>query len=139
MHLAQMSAINMVLMKAVGDLARAEYHAERESLTRAVNQLARTYTAQLDAFSRYRGGVDQQVTVQNVSVAEGGQAIVGNVTQAAPAAAGEMLAKAVPALTDDRKPPMEILGGAERELDPMPAGHKRETRRRAQGRNSGSA
>src|SRR6185437_15920347 len=110
MLLAQMSAIHAALLKFSGDLARAETALEVESLTRAVNQLARTYTAQYDAFNRHHSGVDQKVTVQNVSVAEGGQAIVGHVTQAAPATAHEMLAKAAPALTDERKPAMEILG-----------------------------
>ena len=77
MHLAQMTAVHSALMKASGDLARAETVFEREYLTRAVNQLARTYTAQLEAFNRYRGAIGNKVTVQNVSVAEGGQAIVG--------------------------------------------------------------
>ena len=71
-----------------------------------LNQLARTYSAQLEAFNRYHGGTDQKVTVQNVSVAEGGQAIVGNVTQAAARAAPEEAVKAKPALTDARQVPM---------------------------------
>ena len=60
MHLAQMTAVHSALMKASGDLARAETVFEREYLTRAVNQLARTYTAQLEAFNRYRGGDRKQ-------------------------------------------------------------------------------
>jgi hypothetical protein len=36
----------------------------------------------MEALKRYRSGADQKVTLQHVSVAEGGQAIVGNVTQA---------------------------------------------------------
>jgi hypothetical protein len=45
MNLARMSTVNVALMNAVGDLARAEHPAERESLTQDVNQLARAYTA----------------------------------------------------------------------------------------------
>ena len=115
MHLAQMTAVHSALMKASGDLARAETVFEREYLTRAVNQLARTYTAQLEAFNRHHGAIGNKVTVQNVSVAEGGQAIVGNVTQAAPATVRQMPSKAPPTLTDDRKPAMEILGDAKRD------------------------
>ena len=36
----------------------------------------------MEALKRYRTGGEQKVTVQHVSVSEGGQAIVGNVTQA---------------------------------------------------------
>jgi hypothetical protein len=126
MQLTQMSAIHTALMKASGDLARAETVFEREYLTRAVNQLARTHTAQLEAFNRYRSGIEQKVTVQNVSVAEGGQAIVGNVTQAAAATEGQTLSKAAPALTYDRKPAMEILGDARRDPGTVSAKNKRE-------------
>jgi hypothetical protein len=35
----------------------------------------------LEALKRHRTGGDQKVTVQQVSVNEGGQAIVGNVTR----------------------------------------------------------
>ena len=38
----------------------------------------------MEALKRYRAGGEQKVTVQHVSVSEGGQAIVGNVTQGAP-------------------------------------------------------
>jgi len=112
MLLAQMSTIHTALMHASGVLAQAKNVLEVDTLTRTVNQLARTYTAQYDTFNRHHNVVDQKVTVQNVSVAEGGQAIVGHVTQAAPAAANETPAKAALALTDDRKPSMEILGDA---------------------------
>jgi len=37
---------------------------------------------QIEALKRYRAGAEQKVTLQHVSIAEGGQAIVGNVTQA---------------------------------------------------------
>ena len=36
---------------------------------------------QMEALKRYRTGAEQKVTLQHVSVADGGQAIVGNVTQ----------------------------------------------------------
>jgi hypothetical protein len=44
--------------------------------------IARTFATQMEALKRYRTGGEQKVTVQHVSVSEGGQAIVGNVTQA---------------------------------------------------------
>jgi hypothetical protein len=42
---------------------------------------------QMEALKRYRTGGEQKVTVQHVTVVEGGQAIVGNVTQSAREAA----------------------------------------------------
>jgi hypothetical protein len=36
--------------------------------------------AQVEALKRYRSGGEQKMTVQHVHVAEGGQAIVGNVS-----------------------------------------------------------
>jgi hypothetical protein len=35
----------------------------------------------MEALNRHRSGGDQKVTVQQVSVSDGGQAIVGNVTR----------------------------------------------------------
>ncbi len=122
MHLAQMSAVHMALMKIAGQHARAETLYELEYAGRMLNQLARTYSVQLEAFNRYHGGTDQKVT--NVSVAEGGQAIVGNVTQAATRAAPEHAGKTKPALTDARQVPMEIIGESKQMPAPIRANSK---------------
>ena len=42
---------------------------------------ARTFPAQIEALNRYRSQGEPAITVQNVSVGDGGKAIVGNVTQ----------------------------------------------------------
>ncbi len=63
-------------------VANAETILQQDSAERAFNKLSRTFTTQMEALKRYRTGGEQKVTVQHVSVAEGGQAIVGNVTQA---------------------------------------------------------
>ena len=82
MHVTQMAAVHMAIIRLSGELARVEYVPHLESITRAINQLARTYTAQLEARKRYLTGGEQKVTVQNVSVTEIAQAIVANVTKA---------------------------------------------------------
>jgi hypothetical protein len=46
-----------------------------------LGRLARTFPAQIEALNRYRSHGEPAITVQNVSVAHGGKAIVGNVTQ----------------------------------------------------------
>ena len=48
---------------------------------RALGRLARTFPAQIEALNRYRSHGEPAITVQNVSVGDGGKAIVGNVTQ----------------------------------------------------------
>ena len=52
------------------------------SIERTLNKLARTFAVQMETLKRYRTGGEQRVTVQHVNVAEGGQAIVGNVNAA---------------------------------------------------------
>jgi hypothetical protein len=79
---AQMAAVHMATMTIAQRLADVENIPQQDSAERAFNKLSRTFTTQMEALKRYRTGGEQKVTVQHVSVAEGGQAIVGNVTQA---------------------------------------------------------
>ena len=53
---------------------------QQDSAERAFNKPARTFAAQVEALKRYRSSVEQTVRVEHVTVNEGGQAIVGNVT-----------------------------------------------------------
>jgi hypothetical protein len=53
---------------------------QEDSAERALNKLARTFAAQLEALKRYRSNGEQKVTVEHVTVNTGGQAVVGNVT-----------------------------------------------------------
>ena len=78
---AQMAAVHMASMTFAGRLAHVDDIAEQDCAARAFNKLTRTFTMQMEALNRYRSGAEQKVTLQHVSVAEGGQAIVGNVTQ----------------------------------------------------------
>jgi hypothetical protein len=65
-------------------LATVKNIAQQDSAERAFNKLTRTFVAQVEALKRYRSGGEQKMTVQHVHVAEGGQAIVGNVSAPAP-------------------------------------------------------
>jgi hypothetical protein len=76
MLVAQMVSVHVMAMRCAQHLARAEDRAAR-----ALGRLARTFPAQIDALTRYRSQSEPAITVQNVSVADGGKAIVGNVTQ----------------------------------------------------------
>jgi hypothetical protein len=107
---AQMALIHVATLTLAQRLAQAEILPQQDSAERALNKLARTYATQMEALKRYRTGGEQKVTVQHVSVSEGGQAIVGNVTRAARETASEKPTDVTPALTDAQKPPMTIIG-----------------------------
>jgi hypothetical protein len=106
---AQMAVIHMTMMKFAAALSAAETLPQLDSTERAVNRLSRTYISQMEALKRNRTGGEQKVTVQNVSVGEGGQAIVGNVTQAGRASGAEKQRDEKRALTHGRQPTMEII------------------------------
>jgi hypothetical protein len=78
---AQMAAVHVSTMTFARRLAHVDTIPQQDSAERAFNKLTRTYTSQMEALKRYRTGGEQKVTVQHVTVGEGGQAIVGNVTQ----------------------------------------------------------
>jgi len=78
---AQMAAIHNATMKLAARINRTDTIPQYDSASRSLNQLSRTFTAQVDALTRYRSGGQQKMTVEHVHVYEGGQAIVGNVSQ----------------------------------------------------------
>jgi hypothetical protein len=106
---AQMAAIHTTTMTFARRLAHVETIQQQDSAERALNKLARTFAMQMEALKRYRTGGEQKVTVQHVSVNEGGQAIVGNVNQAGGGSAPEKPVTTTPALTDARQQAMPII------------------------------
>ena len=113
---AQMAVTHMATMTFASRLARANNVEQCDSAERAYNKLARTFVAQVEALKRYRMGGEQKVTVQHVSVNDGGQAIVGDVVQAPRPSDRQRSANATEAITDARQAPMRLLedkkGGA---------------------------
>ncbi|MBI5262867.1 MAG: hypothetical protein HY852_13725 [Bradyrhizobium sp.] len=81
MLVAQMVSVHLMAMRCAHHLANAKDLAQHDSAARALGRLARTFPAQMDALNRYRSHGEPAITVQNVSVGDGGKAIVGNVTQ----------------------------------------------------------
>ena len=81
MLVAQMVCVHVMAMRCAHHLAQADDLARHDSAARALGRLARTFPAQIEALNRYRSQSEPAVTVQNVSVGDGGRAIVGNVTQ----------------------------------------------------------
>ena len=77
---AQMAAVHDATMTLARRLNQTETIPQQDSAERAFNKLARTFTAQVEALKRYRSAGEQTIRVEHVTVNEGGQAIVGNVT-----------------------------------------------------------
>lgn len=81
MLVAQMVSVHVMAMRCAHHLANADDLARHDSTARALSRLARTFPAQIEALNRHRSHGEPAITVQNVSVGDGGKAIVGNVTQ----------------------------------------------------------
>src|ERR1700687_2978868 len=81
MLVAQMVSVHVMAMRCAYHLANAEDIARQDSAGRALSRLVRTFPAQMEALNRYRNNGEPAITVQNVSVGDGGKVIVGNVPQ----------------------------------------------------------
>jgi hypothetical protein len=81
MLVAQMVSVHVMAMRCAYRLANAKGAAQQDSAGRILSRLARTFPAQIEALNRHRSRGEPAITVQNVSVGDGGKAIVGNVTQ----------------------------------------------------------
>ena len=77
---AQMAATHNAVMTFARRLNHVDNIQQQDSAERAFNKLGRTFAAQVEALKRYRSCGDQTMRVEHVTVNEGGQAIVGNVT-----------------------------------------------------------
>ena len=117
MLVAQMVSVHVMAMRCAHHVAYAEDIARRDSAVRALGRLARTFPAQIEALNRYRNNGEPAITVQNVSVGDGGKAIVGNVTQHASVIVSDK--NPAPAVTAARRVPMPDL--SEREHEPVDA------------------
>lgn len=106
---AQMAGIHMTTMTFVRRLAHVDSIQQQDSAGALLAKLTRTFATQMETLKRYRTGGEQKVTVQHVNVSEGGQAIVGNVTQAPdknPIRKGDT---SPPLLSDAKAAPMPLL------------------------------
>ena len=121
---AQMAAVHNAMMTFARRLAHVENIPQQDSAERAFNKLARTFAAQVEALKRYRSSGEQRMVVQHVNVAEGGQAIVGNVNTPAPGvgarkkvgeqshALGYAPGVEMPRQIEEERVPVPITGGA---------------------------
>ncbi len=115
MLVAQMVSVHVMAMRCAHHLADADDLAQDDSAARVLGRLARTFPMQIEALNRYRSQGEPAITVQNVSVGDGGKAIIGNVTQHArvivadksPASA----ARKAPKAAGSRRRPAPLMPG----------------------------
>lgn len=80
MQAAQMTAIHIHAMRYAHRMLLAMSDVEAEAAERGFNRLTRSFAAHVEALKRYRAGSAQSLNVGQVNVCEGGQAIVGAVS-----------------------------------------------------------
>jgi hypothetical protein len=119
---AQMAASHSLAMVQSRQLFVCETIPQRDSLERSLNKLMRTFATLMETLRRYRSGGDQRVFVQQVSVSEGGQAIVGNVTQTPRKIAQDKPTNSPPAVSDARTTPMTMIEHRKRKPAALPDG-----------------
>ena len=120
MLLSQIGGFQLATMTALSRLAYAETRQEQDSAEHASNKLGRTFAALIETLQRYRSASEQNVYVgQHVSVNEGGQAIVANVSRRGRKAVPRRRRRASPALRDARETPMDILDEQQRTALPL--------------------
>ncbi|MGY4235178.1 hypothetical protein ACVIIW_004125 [Bradyrhizobium sp. USDA 4449] len=78
---AQMVSIQVATMRCACRLACTTEVTQQESLTRALTRLSRTFANQMEALNRHRSSGACAITVQNLSVQDGGKAVVGHFAQ----------------------------------------------------------
>lgn len=136
----QMAAIHNATMVAARRLGRAEDLPQQDSASTMLNKLTRTFAAQVETLKRYRLKGEQTITVQHVTVNDGGQAIVGKVqhvpgvplnsaSQSHELAAPDALGPALLGDLQAHRQPLPSAGGEAQARVPLP----RRPRRSPQG------
>lgn len=75
----QMAAIHQATLDAAKYLRNSTTAPADAQFSNSLNKLSRTFATQVETLKKYRSTGEQSIKVQHVTVADGGQAIVGNV------------------------------------------------------------
>jgi hypothetical protein len=78
--MTQMASVHLAAMMLARRLNHVETIPQQDAAERALNKLTRSYSVQMDTLKRYRSKGQQVVRVERVTVENGAQAVVGNVT-----------------------------------------------------------
>jgi hypothetical protein len=122
---AQYTAVHAAIIRLARSFARIQEPEWLEMMGRLLSSLARTSVAQYEALNHVPTGV----TVWHVSVNEGGQAIVGSVTQNQPeATTTQKAAPPQPLLADTKTVTVPIIEASEERV-PVPPSRTEESNR----------
>jgi hypothetical protein len=125
----QMAALHNATMVAARRLNHAETIPQQDSASNMLNKLARTYAVQVETLKRYRSAGEQIIKVQHVTVRDGGQAIVGNISQGGGGTAKNGAQPHEPGTADECSPallgheqalPTEMSSSSGQRLDGVP-------------------
>ena len=78
--MTQMATVHLATMMLARRLNHVETIPQQDAAERALNKLTRSFAVQMDTLKRYRSKGQQVVRVERVTVENGAQAVVGNVT-----------------------------------------------------------
>jgi hypothetical protein len=123
---AHIAVTHTTAMTAAQKLARSTNIVERESVDRTYNRLVRSFMELVERLDRRRRSAEPMVNVQNVSIGNDGQAVVGNVTQNNSAGSLPKSAVSPAAITDAPTRPMKIIGDPARDVIPAKRQKNRE-------------
>jgi len=121
LQLIQMARVHLAFITCASRLTNATTILEWTTFENSLNKLARTFASQLEGFKRCRASSEQKVTVQSVSVSDGGRAIVGNVAQNMAAESKASTKPSSVAITDAQSSPMPIIEQSDKRVE-LPAG-----------------
>jgi len=120
---------NVGFFRGSNERKRHRVHGEKmlalNTVTGSYSKIARLFMEQLRTLTEYRHAIDGKVTIQHVSVSDGGQAIVGNMLQPERLASAEMSENSPPALTHSPAVPMPAVDGPTRTVVPQRKAPKR--------------
>jgi hypothetical protein len=114
---------NVYSMRVSKATKRHRVHGERmlalSTIARSFGNLARIFTEQIRLLNELQGGGEQKVAIQNFSVSEGGQAIVGNVMRPERQLSSDTSQNSPPALTRPQEAPMPMVEEPSRTVVPV--------------------
>jgi hypothetical protein len=118
MLLTQLSAVYAESFAALQRLQHARTIEEKDACTNSLTKLMRLSVVQYEAYQRLCSSKGN-ITVQNVSISDGGQAIVGTITHN-PGQSGKVATKSPLALSNAQRTAMPIIGPNEKLATPVP-------------------
>ena len=118
MLLTQLSAVYSESFAALQRLQHARTIEEKDACTNSLTKLMRLSVVQYEAYQRLCSSKGN-ITVQNVSISDGGQAIVGTITHN-PGQSGKVATKSPLALSNAQRTAMPIIGPNEKLATPVP-------------------